>query len=118
MIDNVRSVTEVTRPIRFTSEDEAFARDFFLTNSVRNQRFSPYDTAIDERDNRLAQNNDTVSVRSNSASRRLTIDWQNPLYLRGQPYAFYPVYGAGAASLYYIGKANDRTARVAVISRR
>ncbi len=117
MIDNVRTVTEVTRPIRFTSEDEAFSRDFFLTNSVRNQRYAPYDTRIDERDNRLQQNNDTVSVRSNSASRRLTIDWQNPRYLRGQPYAFYPVYGAGAASLYYIGKANDRTARVAIISR-
>ncbi len=117
MIDNVRSVTEVTRPIRFTSEDEAFSRDFFLTNSVRNQRYSPYDTRIDERDNRLEQN-DTVSVRSNSASRRLMIDWQNPVYIHGQPYAFYPVYGAGDASLYYIGKANDRTARVAVVSRR
>lgn len=117
MIDNVRSVTEVTRPIRFTSEDEAFSSDFFLTNSVRNQRFSPYDTRLDERDNRLNQN-ETVSVRSNSASRRLTIDWQNPTYMRGQPYTFYPVYGAGDVSLYYIAKANDRTARVAIVSRR
>jgi hypothetical protein len=117
MIDNVRTVTEVSRPIRFTSEDEAFSRDFFLTNAVRNQRYSPYDTRIDERDNRLNLN-DTVSVRSNSASRRLRIDWQNPVYIHGQPYAFYPVYGAGDASLYYIGKANDRTARVAIVSRR
>ncbi|MGZ4982486.1 MAG: hypothetical protein ACXV9Q_00150 [Chthoniobacterales bacterium] len=117
MIDNVRTVTEVTRPIRFTSENEAFSRDFFPTNTVRNWRYMPYDARFDERDNRLNQN-DTVSVRSNSASRRLMIDWQNPVYIHGQPYAFYPVYGAGDASLYYIGKANDRTARVAVISRR
>ncbi|MGZ5553764.1 MAG: hypothetical protein ACXWHF_09005 [Chthoniobacterales bacterium] len=117
MIDNVRTVTEVTRPIRFTSENEAFSRDFFPTNTVRNWRYMPYDARFDERDNRLNQN-DTVSVRSNSASRRLMIDWQNPVYIHGQPYAFYPVYGAGDASLYYIGKANDRSARVAVISRR
>lgn len=117
MIDNVRTVTEVTRPIRFTSESEAFANDFFPTNAVRNWRYMPYDARMDERDNRLNLN-DTVSVRSNSASRRLMIDWQNPIYLRGQPYAFYPVYGAGDASLYYIGKANDRSARVAVVTRR
>src|SRR3712207_48975 len=38
MIDNVRTITEVSRPIRFTSEDEAFARDFFPRNAVRNWR--------------------------------------------------------------------------------
>ncbi len=117
MIDNLRTVTEVTHPIRFTSEDEAYSRDFFLTNAVRNQRYKPYDAHMDNRDSRLEQN-ETVSVRSNTASRRLTIDWQNPVYMHGQPYAFYPVYGAGDASLYYIGKANDRAARVAVVSRR
>ncbi|MDQ6860005.1 MAG: hypothetical protein M3032_02465 [Verrucomicrobiota bacterium] len=116
MIDNVRTVTEVTRPIRFTSEDEAFASDFFPTNAVRNWRHTPYNERNDVRDNRLALN-DTVSVRSNFASRPLAIDWQSPVYIQGQPYAFYPVYGAGDVSLYYIGKANDRAARVAVVSR-
>ena len=43
MVDNLRTVTEVTHPIRFTSEDEAFSRDFFLTNAVRDQRYKPYD---------------------------------------------------------------------------
>ncbi|MFL6569813.1 MAG: hypothetical protein ACJ8LI_11645 [Chthoniobacterales bacterium] len=117
MNDQVRSVTEVSRPIRFTSEDEAFTHDWFPSNSVRNWRYTPYDTRGDQRDHRLAWNNDTVSVRSNYASRRLTIDWQNPVYIHGQPYAFYPVYGGGDVSLYYIGKANDRAARVAVVSR-
>jgi hypothetical protein len=117
MIDNVRTVTEVSRPIRFTSEDEAFARDYFPRNTVRNWRYTPYDAGIDHRDRRLNQN-DTVSVRSNVATRRLTIDWQNPVYMHGQPYAFYPIYGAGDVSLYYIGRANDRTARVAVVGRR
>ena len=117
MIDHVRTVTEVSRPIRFTSEDEAFARDYFPRNTVRNWRYTPYDAGIDHRDRRLNQS-DTVSVRSNVASRRLMIDWQNPVYMHGQPYAFYPIYGAGDVSLYYIGRANDRSARVAVVSRR
>jgi hypothetical protein len=117
MIDQVRTVTEVSRPIRFTSEDEAFSRDRFPLNEVRNRRYTPYDTRIDQRDARLALN-DTVSVRSNSATRRLMIDWQNPMFMEGQPYAFYPVYGAGDVSLYYISKHSDRSARVAVISRR
>ena len=46
------------------------------------------------------------------------IDWQNPMFMQGQPYAFYPVYGAGDVSLYYISKASDRSARVAVVTRR
>ena len=117
MIDQFRTVTEVTRPIRFTSEDEAFSRDRFPTNEVRNRRYTPYDTRVDHRDMRLALN-DTVSVRSNSATRRLMIDWQNPVFMHGQPYAFYPVYGAGDVSLYYISKASDRSARVAVVTRR
>lgn len=117
MIDQFRTVTEVTRPIRFTSEDEAFSRDRFPSNEVRNRRYTPYDTRVDHRDTRLALN-DTVSVRSNSATRRLMIDWQNPVFMHGQPYAFYPVYGAGDVSLYYISKASDRSARVAVVTRR
>ena len=116
MIDNVRTVSEVSRPIRFTSEHEAFSRDWFPSNAVRNWRYTPYEARMDHRDWRLEQN-DTVTVRSNFASRKLMIDWQSPVYLRGQPYAFYPVYGAGDATLYYIGKANDRAARVAVVTR-
>jgi hypothetical protein len=117
MIDQFRTVTEVTRPIRFMSEHEAFSRDRFPTNEVRNRRYTPYDTRWDHRDTRLNLN-DTVSVRSNSATRRLMIDWQNPVFMQGQPYAFYRVYGAGDVSLYYISKASDRSARVAVVSRR
>jgi hypothetical protein len=117
MIDQFRTVTEVTRPIRFTSEEEAFSRDRFPTNEVRNRRYTPYDTRVDQRDTRLNLN-DTVSVRSNSATRRLMIDWQNPVFMHGQPYAFYPVYGAGDVSLYYISKHSDRSARVAVVTRR
>ena len=117
MIDPFRTVTEVARPIRFTSEDEAFSRDRFPSNEVRNRRYTPYDAHIDNRDTRLSHN-DTVSVRSNFATRRLLIDWQNPVFMHGQPYAFYPVYGAGDVSLYYISKASDRSARIAVVTRR
>ena len=117
MIDQVRTVTEVARPIRFTSEDEAFSHDRFPTNEVRNRRYTPYDARFDHRDTRLSLN-DTVSVRSNFATRRLAIDWQNPVFMHGQPYAFYRVYGAGDVSLYYISKASDRSARIAVVTRR
>jgi hypothetical protein len=37
------------------------------------------------------------------------------VFIDGQPYTFYPVYGAGGVSLYYIGKASDTSAMVAVV---
>ena len=117
MIDQIRTVTEVARPIRLTSEHEVFSDDHFLGNTVRNYRFAPYSARLDHRDPRL-NSSDAVSVRSNFASRRLAIDWANPVYMHGQPHAFYPVYGAGDVSLYYISKASDRSARIAVVTRR
>ena len=41
------------------------------------------------------------------------IDWDNPVFFDGQPYTFYPVYGAGGVSLYYISS-NSYSARVAI----
>ena len=117
MIDQIRTVTEVARPIRLTSEHEVFSDDHFLGNTVRNYRFAPYSARLDHRDPRLNAT-EAVSVRSNFATRRLMIDWANPIYMQGQPHAFYRVYGAGDVSLYYISKASDRSARVAVVSRR
>ena len=37
-------------------------------------------------------------------------------FIEGQPYTFYRIYGAGGVSLYYIGKASDHAAMVAVVS--
>jgi hypothetical protein len=117
LIDNIRTGTDVARNVSLISEEEAFARDWFPTNEVRNWRFTPYDARADLKDNRI-NFSDSVAISSHSFARPMRIDWENPVYVQGQPYTFYPVYGAGGVSLYYIGKASDRSATVAVVSHR
>jgi hypothetical protein len=117
LVDNVRTGTDVARNVPLLSEGETFARDFFPTNEVRNWRFTPYDARADLKDNRI-NFSDSVAISSHAFARPMQIDWENPVYLQGQPYTFYPVYGAGGVSLYYIGKASDRSATVAVVSHR
>jgi hypothetical protein len=117
MIDPVRTGTDVSRTIPLLSEDETFTRDRFPTNETRNWRFTPYDSRGDLRDNRF-NFSDSVAVSSRSFSRPLYIDWDNPVRIDGQPYNFFPVYGAGGVSLYFIGKASDRSATVAIVSER
>jgi len=117
LIDNVRTGTDVARNISLINEGDAFARDWFPTNEVRNWRFTPYDARGDLKDNRF-NFSDSVAISSHSFARPMQIDWENPVLIEGQPYTFYPVYGAGGVSLYYIGKASDRSATVAVVSHR
>lgn len=116
MIDNVRTGTDVSRSIPLISEGEAFSSGFFPTNGVRNWRFTPYDAQGDLRDNRF-NFSDSVAISSHSFARPMHIDWDSPVFIAGQPYTFYRVYGAGGVSLYYIGKATDQSAMVAVVSR-
>ena len=117
LVDNVRTGTDVARNIPLISENEAFARDWFPTNEVRNWRFTPYDAHGDLKDNRF-NFSDSVAISSHSFARPMRIDWDDPVFIDGQPYTFYPVYGAGGVSLYYIGKASDRSATVAVVTHR
>jgi len=117
LIDNVRTGTDVFRTIPLISESDAFARDWFPTNEVRNWRFTPYDGRGDLRDNRF-NFSDSVAVSSRSFTRPMRIDWENPVFIESQPYTFYRVYGAGGVSLYYIGKATERSATVAVVTHR
>jgi hypothetical protein len=125
-IDNVASRTQVTRiiPTGSTSEGELFTGDWFPTNSVRNWRFTPYNgndgsggTLFngrgDFRDTRSINFSDSVAAQSYSVSRPITIDWNDPVFLEGQPYTFYRVYGAGGVSLYFISATSD-SARIAV----
>jgi hypothetical protein len=116
LVDTVRTGTDVARDLPLLSEGEAFTEDRFPTNETRNWRFKPYSASGDLRDNRF-NFSDSVAVSSHSFSRPLQIDWDNPVTIEGQPYNFFPVYGAGGVSLYYIGKASDRSARIAVVSR-
>jgi hypothetical protein len=46
---------------------------------------------------------DYIAVSSHFASRGMSIDQKNPVFIKGVPYTLYPIYGAGSTSLYYIG---------------
>ncbi|HWY39952.1 MAG TPA: hypothetical protein VNX27_04075 [Chthoniobacterales bacterium] len=121
LIDQVGTRTVVYRSIPLESENEVFNEDWFPTNGVRNWRYTPYNGAGgtllngrgDFRDTRSINFSDSVAVGSYSVSRPVAIDWDDPVFLDGQPYTFYPVYSAGGVSLYYIN-ANSNSARVAV----
>ena len=121
MIDNVGTRTVVSRSIPLEGEGEVFNEDWYPTNGVRNWRHMPYNGSGgtlyngrgDFRDTRSINFSDSVAVSSYSVSRPLVIDWNAPVFLEGQPYTFYPVYGAGGVSLYFINATSD-SARVAV----
>ena len=119
LIDNIRTFTNVIRNIPLVSEDEAFTRNWFPTNGVRNWRYTPYDSRADLKDHRIdfgTLDGDVVSGSSHSVGRPMQIDWDNPVLIDGQPYSFYPIYGAGGVSLYYIGKASDTSAKLAIVT--
>lgn len=116
MIDNIRTGTDVARSIPLVSESDTFTQWFYPTNEVRNWRFTPYASRRDLKDNRF-NFSDSVATSSHSFSRPLPIDWDSPVFIEGQPYTFYRVYGAGGVSLYYIGKATEQAAMIAVVSR-
>jgi hypothetical protein len=118
LVDNVLSRTVVSRTIPLASEGETFSQDWFPTNGTRNWRFTPYDGRGfdgrgDFRDSRSLNFSDSVAVTSYSVSRPVAIDWRNPVFIQGEPYTFYPVFGAGGVSLYFINASSD-SVRLAV----
>jgi hypothetical protein len=121
LIDQMGTRTVVYKSIPLESENEVFTEDWYPTNGARNWRYTPYNGAGgtllngrgDFRDTRSINFSDSVAVGSYSVSRSVAIDWDDPVFLDGQPYTFYPVYSAGGVSLYYIN-ANSYSARVAV----
>ncbi len=124
LIDQVgtRTVVSPIVPTGGLSASDAFTSDWFPSNGVRNWRYTPYnghdyDNRGDFRDARSINfgNNftDAVGVSSYSVSRPVAIDWEDPVFFDGQAYTFYPVYGSGGVSLYYISS-NSYSARVAV----
>ena len=121
LIDNVGTRTVAYKTTPLLSENETFTSDWYPTNGVRNWRYTPYDgsggTLLtgrgDFRDTRSINFSDSVAVSSYSVSRPVAIDWDAPVFFDGQAYTFYPVYGGGGVSLYYISS-NSYSARVAV----
>jgi hypothetical protein len=116
IVNNYRTGTDVARYVHMTSESEAFNSPWFPINEVRNFRFTPYDRLNDSRDNRF-NFTDTVELESHTVGRPIRVDWASPTFIAGQPYTFYRIYGAGGVSLYYIGKASEHSAMVAVVCR-
>jgi hypothetical protein len=117
LIDNVGTRTVVSRNIPLESEGEALTDNWFPTNGVRNWRYTPYssvgyDGRGDFRDWRLNWS-DSVAATEFSVSRPILIDWNDPVFFDGQAYTFYPVYGAGGVSLYYISS-TSYSAKIAV----
>ena len=121
LIDQVGTRTVVYKSIPLESENEVFTEDWYPTNGVRNWRYTPYNGSGgtlyngrgDFRDTRSINFSDSVAVSSYSASRPIVIDWNDPVFIDGQSYTFYPVYSAGGVSLYFIN-ATTYSARVAV----
>jgi hypothetical protein len=115
LIDNIGTRTVMYRSIPLESENEVFTEDWYPTNGTRNWRYTPYNASGgtlyngrgDFRDTRSFNFSDSVAVSSYSASRPVGIDWDNPVFFDGEPYTFYPVYGAGDVSLYYICSSAD-----------
>src|SRR3989440_8898460 len=109
-IDNVGTRTVVYKSIPLESEGEVFTEDWYPTNGVRNWRYTPYNGSGgtlyngrgDFRDTRSINFSDSVAVSSYSVSRPVAVDWDDPVFFDGQPYTFYPVYGGGGVSLYFI----------------
>jgi hypothetical protein len=121
-IDQVRTRTVATKLLQSgSSEEEVLTEDWYPTNGVRNWRYEPYNGRGgtlyngrgDFRDTRSFNFSDAITVSSHSVSRPITIDWDNPVFIEGQPYTFYPVYGQWGVSLYFIS-ANNGSARLAV----
>jgi hypothetical protein len=123
-IDQVATRTQVTRTIPLEGEGEVFTEDWFPTNGVRNWRYTPYNGSGgtlyngrgDFRDTRSLNFSDSVAVTSYSVSRPIAIDWNDPTFLEGEPYTFYPVYGAGGVALYFINASSD-SVKLAVSTR-
>ena len=59
-----------------------------------------------------------VSVMDHSFARALRIDRSHPVWMKGSPYTFYPVYAAGGVSLYYIGGSSHSVKLAVAIARR
>ena len=123
LIDTIgtRTVVSTLTPTGGQQLSELLASDWFPTNAVRNWRYTPYDGYDgrgDLRDVRPIRfntddGNDLVAATSYSVSRPVVIDWTHPVYFDGQPYTFYPVYGAGDVNLYFINASTD-SATVAI----
>lgn len=109
IIDTVRTYTDVatyTGPLTTSTSSQPY---------YHSDRLTPYLGGDLKDDTYMIGNYSTVV--SHSVSRPVSIDWGNPVAVRGIPYLLYPIYDTGGASLYYIGRSGD-SVRLAVYANR
>lgn len=106
IVDTVRTYTDVATYTGPISNGPRNAQPHF-----RSDRLTPYLGGDLKDDSYMI--GDYTSVVSHSVSRGISIDWKNPIAIRGVPYTLYPIYGVRGVSLYYISHTSD-TVKVAV----
>lgn len=97
MVDTVRSYTDIAHYVGVLGTGPRTAVPYFRGN----KRLIPYLGGDLKDDSHMI--GDYISVSSHSVSREMSIDRKHPTFIKGVPYALYPIYGAGGTSLYYIG---------------
>jgi len=96
MVDTVRTYTDVAHYVGVLGAGPRTTLPYY-----RSKRLIPYLGGDLKDDTHMI--GDYISVSSHSASRGLSIDRKNPVFIKGVPYTLYPIYGAGSTALYYIG---------------
>src|SRR6266404_5898346 len=97
LVDTVRTYTDVAHYVGVLGTGPRTALPHFRSAG----RLIPYLNGDLKDDSYMI--GDYISVSSHSASRGMSIDRKNPVFIKGVPYTLYPIYGAGTTSLYYIG---------------
>jgi hypothetical protein len=97
LIDAVRTYTDVAHYVGVLGTGPRTAVPYFRGGG----RLVPYLGGDLKDDSHMI--GDYISVSSHSTTRGMSIDRKNPVFIKGVPYALYPIYGAGSTSLYYIG---------------
>jgi hypothetical protein len=101
LVDTVRTYTDVAHYVGVLPTGPRTAVPHFRGN----RHLIPYLNGDLKDDTHFI--GDYISVSSHSASRGMSIDRRHPVVIKGSPYTLYPIYGAGAAELYYIGHTSD-----------
>jgi hypothetical protein len=101
LVDTVRTYTDVAHYVGVLGTGPRTAVPHFRSAG----RLIPYLNGDLKDDSHMI--GDYISVSSHSTTRGMSIDHQNPVFIKGVPYTLYPIYGAGGTSLYYIGHGSN-----------
>ncbi|MEN3370440.1 MAG: hypothetical protein V7609_2583 [Verrucomicrobiota bacterium] len=101
MVDTVRTYTDVAHYVGVLGTGPRTTQRFYRGAG----RLIPYLGGDLKDDTHMI--GDYIAVSSHSASRAMSIDRRHPVFMKGSPYTFYPIYGVRGASLYYIGHSAD-----------